>query len=301
MLENLRRKSLVKTYHDPIHQVCFEQGLAKYGKHIEIDVCTQKLSKELQENLFQKAIDTISKEGFSFFKLTMIYCPKGTFTMGHIDQEDNQPRKKKIDRPFLLGETEITQELYEKVMGENPSLSQNDSQKPVEWVSWVDAILFCNELSRLQGLDECYTENPKSRDHGWDCDFSKNGYRLPEEKEWEYAAKAGTENKYAGTNQLADLSKYAWFREDWQTGTTHPVKTKKPNEWGFYDMSGNVREWCWDKYDPKDRDISANRVIRGGSCGYDASHLRSARRFGNSPDYCSDGGLGFRVCRSFVN
>ena len=164
MLENLRRKSLVKTYNDPIHQVHFEQGLARYGNRVEIDLCTQRLSKELQESSFEKTIDTISKESFSFFKLTMIYCQKD--------------RKKKIDRDFLLGETEITQELYQAVMNTNPSKFQNRPQNPVEMVSWENAIKFCNELSRLQGLELCYTENPKSLDFGWDCDFSKNGYRL---------------------------------------------------------------------------------------------------------------------------
>jgi len=298
MLENLRRKSLTKTYHDSIHQVYFEAGLARYENHIEIDVCTQRLSKKKPiESSFPRVVDTISQESFSYFKLLMIYCPKGSFTMGHKDQSDNKPRTEIIDTPFLLGETEITQELYEKVMGTNPSGFKHP-QNPVENVSWVDAIQFCNKLSKLQGLDECYTKNPKSLDCGWDYDSSKNGYRLPTEKEWEYAAKAGTKNRYAGTNDESKLGEYAWFDKN-SNRSTHPVATKKPNEWDFYDMSGNVYEWCWDNYNPKGN-ASACRVPHGGSWRSNASFLRSAYRGHYSPDFRDDY-FGFRVARSIVN
>ncbi len=307
MLENLRRKSLVQTYNDPRYQVHFEQGVAKYGNHVEIDVCSQKLHKELQkmsskkqkESVFKKAIDMISKETFSFFKLNMIYCPKGTFTIGHKDYDYNQPRQETINRPFLLGETEITQELYEKVMGQNPSKFKNP-QNPVEQVSWEDAILFCNELSRLQGLDLCYTKK-SDKQYDWLCYFNKNGYRLPEEKEWEYAAKAGTQNKYAGTNEDDKVSEYAWFADNSKisrTYQTHLVATKRPNEWGFYDMSGNVSEWCWNEFDSRDTNY---RVIRGGSYNaHPISYLNLATRPNRSLDDRSND-VGFRVCRSVVN
>jgi len=230
----------------------------------------------------------------------MITCQSGTFTMGHENRCDNRPRTETIDTPFLLGETELTQELYQAVMGTNPSHFQNNSQNPVENVSWVDAIKFCNELSRLQGLDECYTENPKSLDYGWDCDFSKNGYRLPTEKEWEYAAKAGTDNLYyAGTNKTKKLDEYAWFTNN-SNESTHPVATKKPNKWGFYDMSGNVEEWCWDKYNPKNG-ADAWRVDRGGSWNSVNPSLCSFDRgYGRSPGLRHNA-LGFRVCRSIVS
>jgi len=299
MLENLRRKSLAKVYNDPIYQVHFESGLAKYENHIEIDVCTQKLSKKKPTKpIFPRVVDTISLESFSYFKLIMIYCPSGSFTMGHEYESNNKPRTETIDVPFLLGETEITQKLYEKVMKRNPSAFKHP-QNPVEYVSWVDAIKFCNELSRLQGLDEYYTENSNSKDFGWDYNSSKNGYRLPTEKEWEYAAKAGTENRWAGTDEWTELKDYAWFKDN-SNGTTHPVATKKPNEWGFYDMSGNVREWCWDKYNPDNGNASASRVIRGGGCYSNASFLCSAYRDYYSPSVRHIT-LGFRVCRSIVN
>jgi len=298
MLENLRRKSLTKTYNDLTHQVHFESGLARYENHAEIDICTQRLSKDLQNSSFPRVIDTISSDTRVWLRFNMIACPSGTFTMGHEDQENNQPRIETIDTPFLLGETEITQELYEKVMGTNRSEFKHP-QNPVENVSWENAIKFCNKLSRLQGLDQYYTENPKSLDYGWNYDSSKNGYRLPTEKEWEYAAKAGTENRWAGTDDVGKLEEYAWFKGN-SNRSTHPIATKKPNEWGFYDMSGNVKEWCWDKYNPKNGDASALRVYRGGSWRSNDSDLRSASRGLNSPG-SRDDDLGFRVCRSIIS
>jgi len=303
MLENLRRKSLTKTYNDPIHQVAFELGYARYENHLSIEQYKQRFSKKNVVESFQNPFTQISKD-FSLVpfsldnvKFNMITCQSGSFTMGHEDEDedDNKPRTEIIERPFLLGETEITQELYKKVLGDDPSNAKNP-QNPVEMVSWVDAIQFCNKLSRLQGLDEYYTENPKSLDYGWDYDSSKNGYRLPEEKEWEYAAKAGTQNQWAGTDDESKLKKYAWFEEN-SNDKTHPVATKKPNEWGFYDMNGNVYEWCWDKYNPDDDDADAKRVTRGGGWAREASFLRSALRSNASPDVRDDI-LGFRVARS---
>jgi len=313
MLENLRRKSLTKTYND--RQVHFESGLAKYENYAEIDVCTQKLSKKkLAESTFKKAIDTISSDISLWFRFNMIYCPKGSFTMGHKDESDNKPRTEIIDTPFLLGETEITQELYEKVMKENPSEFKNNPQNPVEQVSWYDAILFCNELSKLQGLDKCYalknisTKNREGVDQNRimsaqvTYDSKKNGYRLPEEKEWEYAAKAGTENKWAGTDDGNRLGEYAWINKNSRVDVrqqAHMVKTRKPNEWGFYDMSGNVHEWCWDEY-VGNGENSDCRFLRGGNFLMDASYSHSAHRFRLWPEERTYF-VGFRVCRSIVN
>ncbi len=290
MLENLRRKSLVKTYHDPIHKIYFEQGLARYGDLVEIDLCTQRLSKKLQKIPFKKTIDMVSKESFVYFKLNMIYCPSGKFTMGHKDYKDNLPKEETIARPFLLGETEITQELYEKVIGKNPSHFKNP-QNPVEKVLWKDATNFCNELSKLQGLDQCY--------NAWGCDFSKNGYRLPSGKEWEYAAKAGTENRWSGTDDENQIKDYAWFDGN-SNNVTHPVKTKKPNEWGFYDMSGNVSEWSDDEKKLYADAPSFNYYLSGGLYN-NIWHLRSANRALKSQSDASSHQIGFRVARSLVN
>ena len=163
MLENLRRKSLTKTYHDPTHQIHFESGLARYENHLSTYQCInqykQKISKKKINRPFPNTFDQASKE-FRLFDFSlgatnfnMIYCPKGTFTMGHRNQWDNKPRTETIDVPFLLGETEITQELYEKVMGTNPSHFKANPQNPVEKVSWGDAIIFCNKLSEYGPLN----------------------------------------------------------------------------------------------------------------------------------------------------
>jgi len=310
MLENLRRKSLTKIskiYCEPIRQVAFYSGYARYENQSSIEQYKQRFSKEKITNLFPKPFIPISKDFRTFhfsldaINFNMIYCSEGTFTMGG-RAWDNQSRKVIIERPFLLGETEITQELYEKVMKRNPSEFKHP-RNPVENVSWVDAIIFCNKLSELQGLDKCYTRNPKSLDYGLDCDFTKNGYRLPKEKEWEYAAKAGTQNLYAGTDDKSKLGEYAWFDEN-SNYSTHPVATKKPNEWGFYDMSGNVMEWCWDTYTSTHSDIYKHRrVLRGGSWdSYNSNYrLKSIFRLEcYSPDHYHND-IGFRVCRTVVN
>ncbi len=301
MLENLRKKSLVKTYSDPRYSINFEQGHAIYLNSLSIAEHKQILSKKKVDKAFSSTFDGGSKEfrlianTLEDVQFNMIYCPSGTFTMGHRDQDDNQPREETIERPFLLGETEITQELYEKVMGTNPSEFKNP-QNPIEQVLWEDTILFCNELSRLQGLDLCYTKNSDEK-YDWLCEFKKNGYRLPTEKEWEYAAKAGTNNEYAGTNKKEELFEYAWLDYN-SRNQTHPVAKKKPNEWGFYDMSGNVWEWCWDKYDfPDEPD---NRAARGGGWNNNNSVLCSACcGYGLPSEPISN--FGFRVCRSIVN
>ena len=318
MLENLRRKSLVKTYIDSIHQVHFEQGHVVYLDSFSLEQHKQRLSKKNQEKSFPSTFDGVSK-GFRLIshalgkvKFNMIACPSGTFEMGHTSQTDNQPRQETIEMPFLLGETEITQELYEEVIRYNPSRFENKFQKPVENVSWYDTIEFCNELSRLHGLEQCYiltdisTKDERGRDCNCimsaqvTCDFNRNGYRLPTEKEWEYAAKAGTQNRWAGTDDETKLGKYAWFGKDYNKGSTQLVKSKKPNEWGFYDMSGNVFEWCWDKYDSDNTNLDAKRVVRGGSWESNNQSLYSAFRYDFSPINL-DKEVGFRVARSLVN
>ncbi len=320
MLENLRRKSLVKTYIDPTHLVRFEQGHAVYLDSFSIAQHKQKLSTKKVDKPFPSIFDGISKElrlianTLGDVQFNMIYCPKDTFTMGHKDQAGNPPREETIGRPFLLGETEVTQELFQAVMNFNPSAFQgqkypNSNQRPVECVTWYDAVMFCNKLSLKLGNKPYYNisnvnyanEKEKELSNIQSTDVTinpnSNGYRLPEEKEWEYAAKAGTQNRWAGTNNKNKLKEYAWFTGGYWDGSTHPVATKLPNEWGFYDMSGNVWEWCWDIKNPN---IDANRVIRGGSWSCIASDLSSATRYGPSPGR-RNYNLGFRVCRSIVN
>jgi formylglycine-generating enzyme len=177
-----------------------------------------------------------------------------------------------------MARTEVTQEQYEAVMGSNPS-NFKGPDLPVERVTWYEAVEYCNELSRQEGLDPCYSGSGASML----CDFTANGYRLPTEAEWEYACRAGTETDFHTGNMTHSGSSPldpALDRAGWYFGnsgsTTHPVGEKEPNAFGLYDMHGNVWEWCWDWYasdyyasspaeDPRGPASGSDRVVRGGS------------------------------------
>jgi formylglycine-generating enzyme required for sulfatase activity len=232
----------------------------------------------------------------------MILCPSGTFTKGSNDPQDNNTiEEKKIEKSFLLGETEITQELYQVVMGvKNPSEFKN-AKNPVENVSWGNAVMFCNRLSDMFNLERYYrfTDGEDNIIDTIDPNFyyeievneKSKGFRLPTEWEWEYAAKAGTQLLYSGSNNVGDVGKITY--------KTYPIKQKKPNAWGFYDMSGNVSEWCEDVYDPEDGNGNssyAHRVTRGGSFDDTLSVLRTTYR-NSYPSKEQTQKLGFRVCR----
>ena len=322
MLENLRRKSLVRSYHSEMMPISFSRGYATYKSKFVINRQKLKLSKAKSKTFSKSSFEfpydnpllvSTSYQGVEF---NMIACPSGNFTMGS-KYVGMKPTKKRVNSPFLLGETEITQELYEKVMGINPSKFQASSvrernrrrypfssQHPVEQVSWEDAILFCNKLSSLQGLDLCYTKDENGANNQWICDFTKNGYRLPTEMEWEYAAKAGTDNQWSGTDNALDIEFYTNSLEDKDLGSTHQVKTKKPNEWGFYDMTGNVYEWCDDQFQPGNKIFVDYRVSRGGSWspvkGLQEKMLNNSNTNYGKAENRSDH-IGFRICRSIVD
>ena len=178
------------------------------------------------------------------------FCPihAGTFKM-----ESNEVR---IDQDFYLGKYQVTQQQWEAVMGNNPSNFKGGSL-PVETVSWDDAQIFIQKLNQLSG---------------------KKNYRLPTEGEWEYACRAGSTSDYYFGDNESQLGEYAWY--DGNSGaTTHPVGQKKPNEWGLYDMAGNVWEWTDSWYDSS----HSSRVIRGGSWYYFAGRCRSDCRRRGAP------------------
>jgi len=158
----------------------------------------------------------------------------------------------------------------------------------VEMVSWYDAVAYANKLSQKDGLRPAYTISGTSVN--WDR--SANGWRLPTEAEWEYAARGGQSSRgypYAGGN---DPDAVAWYTKTTNDKGTKPVGTKMANELGLYDLSGNVWEWCWDwkaaytsraQTDPSGAASGSRRVYRGGSWGIDASNLRSAIRDSYTP------------------
>jgi len=220
----------------------------------------------------------------------LVLVEGGTFMMGSNEGDDDEkPVRRVTVSDFLISKYEVTQALYERVMGSNPSNFKGDANRPVERVTWYDAVNFCNALSRLEGLTPAYRISGNSVT--WI--ESANGYRLPTEAEWEYAARGGNQSrgfKFSGSDKEGEV---AWY--DGNSGNkTHSVGQKKPNELGLYDMSGNVWEWCWDWYDsgyygkspstdPKGPSSGSFRVLRGGSWNYLTSLLRSANRNRNVP------------------
>ena len=223
---------------------------------------------------------TFTVGGVSF---TMVYVEGGTFTMGATSEQGSDAWSDKSEKPahnvtlssYHIGETEVTQELWQAVMGENPS-NFKGNKYPVEQVSWKDCEEFIKRLNKITGKH----------------------FRLPTEAEWEFAARGGNLSKgyqYSGSDNLDDV---AWFHENSSDkGSsspdygTHPVASKQPNELGLYDMSGNVSEWCSDWFEfyssiaqtnPTGPSSGSSHVHRGGSCCGVARYCRVSYRFGGS-------------------
>ena len=214
--------------------------------------------------------------------------------------EEGDRRKVTLTRGFWMGETPVTQGLYAAVMGVNPSQFRSalSGAMPVERVSWRDSVGFANELSRMVGSRPAYEVS--GDEVRWDQ--AAPGFRLPTEAEWEYAARAGQDFEFAGSDD-ADLVAWTWQNSG---GRPHPVGRKSPNAWGLRDMSGNVSEWCWDRYgdysrsgsvDPAGPSRGRNRVIRGGSWGSGPRIARVAYRDRNEPGF-RDSNLGLRFVRT---
>jgi len=262
----------------------------------------------------------------SSIDIEMIQIPGGSFEMGST-MEGETPVHTVTLTGFYMAKYEVTQEQWEAVMGSNPSGFQGNyllasgevqDNRPVENVSWYDAIVFCNKLSIRMGLRPAYHISgstdpstwgsvPTSRNSTWDAVrivSGSNGYRLPTEAQWEYAAKGGDGSPgnytFSGSNTEDDVAWY-YFNSNTTNGNvgtnaTHNVGKKAANGLGLYDMSGNVGEWCWDWYgrytsgtqtDPQGTSSGDYRVIRGGY--WDSWDVRSARRGVNSPDYRHSG------------
>lgn len=227
-----------------------------------------------------------------------VFVGPGNFTMGSppgesIRDNDEVSHMVTLTRGFWLKSTEVTQIEWISVMGTSPShFNSCGDTCPVEEVSWDDATAYCDALSKKEGLTACYEAGTFK---GVDCE----GYRLPTEAEWEYAARAGATGARYG-----DLDAIAWYDDNSGT-TTHPVGQKQPNAWGLSDMLGNVWEWCQDWYgdysgdatDPVGPQSGSNRVIRGGGWHAVATGVGAAVRYWLAPAQ-RNGFLGFRPART---
>jgi formylglycine-generating enzyme required for sulfatase activity len=242
----------------------------------------------------------------------MVLVESGSFQMGSSDgRSSEQPvHTVNITKPFYIARYAVTIDQYDEFCEDTGTVNTDEglADQPVG-IIWYEVTAYCNWLSEQAGLDPCY----EIKGVATRCDFAANGYRLPTEAEWEYAARGGPKSQgytYAGSD---DPDKVAWYEEN-SGGQVHPVGQKQPNELGLYDMSGNMPEWCWDWYvkdyyatspssDPTGPDTVGRgfmdrlKVCRGGSCLSTLFELRIAYRSYDGPDY-RDGGSGIRLVRA---
>ena len=250
----------------------------------------------------------------------MILVEGGVFNMGNElnnDYENELPVHQVTLSSYYIGTHEINQSEWIAVMGSNPAATPNIN-KPVEKVSWYSILAYCNKLSIQEGLTPVYSINgltnptswgniPTSNNLVWNaavCNWSADGYRLPTEAEWEFAAKGGTPTQsfiYSGGD---DLSLVGWYSGN-SGAVTQRGSLKQANTLGLFDMSGNVWEFCWDLYgtyaswnqtNPTGAFSGITRIVRGGSWYSSEEYCRVSAR-GYQYPHLKDNGIGFRVCR----
>jgi formylglycine-generating enzyme required for sulfatase activity len=241
-------------------------------------------------------VELVTKSGIG-----MVYIPAGQFTMGAAGAASAQHVT--VDA-FLMDKFEVTQEMFANLQLSNPSQWQ-DLKRPVERVRWLEAKEYLNERSRAEGLTPYYDE--KTPD--WRPVPSANGYRLPTEAEWEYAARAGVDGPY-DFGPADRLRQYAWVGEN-SNQQTHAVGEKRPNRWGLFDMYGNVSEWTEDVFSETPvrasstagaiGDENVKRVVKGGNFKSTADLARATFRVGQqtgNTDACFSSDVGFRAVRT---
>ena len=215
-------------------------------------------------------------------KMPMVEVPGGTIML----RDDRLRRQWQVEvQAFRLAAYPVTQQEYAAVTGAFPA-ARVAPECPVESVTWIDAIRFCNRLSVVHGLAPAYQIDADAHDAEY---TGSDGYRLPTEAEWEYACRAGT-----STSRYGMLDEIAWYAGN-SSGQHHPVGEKASNAWGLHDMLGNVWEWCFDRYDPQV--YGAYRIFRGGGWADAERGCLATNRRRSHPAFLIDD-LGFRVARS---
>ncbi|MBK8702903.1 MAG: SUMF1/EgtB/PvdO family nonheme iron enzyme [Saprospiraceae bacterium] len=243
----------------------------------------------------------------------MVFVRSGTFNMGDLfgdGEPDEKPTRQVFLSGYLIGRFEVTFEEFDRYCADTGADRPDDKgwgrgKRPVMNVSWYDAVNYCNWLSRQHGYKPVYAINGDDVQ----ADTRKNGYRLPTEAEWEYAARSrGKKEKWAGTSKEADLKNYSNYstKQNENDRKTLTGGSMKANALGVYDMSGNVREWCWDWFEiyssgaqknPKGPNSGSDKVLRGGSCNDVAWYIRTADRVSYRPAGRGSG-VGFRLARN---
>ena len=245
-------------------------------------------------------VDLKKEKGDDF---TWAYIPPAEFARGAAGEDggaaaDEKPQHRvKLTRGFWMSVTEVTQKQYQRIMMRNPSEQVGDDL-PVNRVSWIDAIEFCNQLSKRKQTEPYYTIM------GDDATINKDGtygFRLPTEAEWEFACRGGAKGAYS-FGAAAGAEQFAWFTSN-SKGKLSAVGFAKPNAFGLFDMHGNVGEWCWDRFgsyergplqDPTGPEKGGYRIVRGGSFQETLEESRITRRYRVSPD-SKQKDVGFRI------
>ena len=313
----------------PHHHTFATEWTSDETNHWHAATCGHDVTDSKAEHSFVNEVCTICE--YSRIPERFVLVEAGTFKMGSNDgYSDNKPvHEVTITKPFYMGKYEVTQAEYEKYCSygsDSPgSTNGNGDNYPAYYVSWYDALVYCNKRSIAENLTPCYSISdstdpdkwgtvPTLSDSKWNaviCNFEANGYRLPTEAEWEYAARAGDNTvdslTYSGTSNVDELGDYAWYSDN-SNSTTHEVGTKLPNAFGLYDMAGNLFECCWNwktsSYDteeergsdPTGASDGSNRVVRGGSWG-SSDNCAVSSRYYCDPSYRRVS-YGFRVVRT---